>query len=185
MTEQTYQTAAQSLGCETACIHAVADVESNGDGFLKNGMPKILFEAHSFHNLTGGKYDIKYPNISSPIWDKKLYYGGTLEYTRLNIAKTLNEDAALKSTSFGKFQIMGSNYKECGYTTVQSFVSDMYVSEISQLMAFVRFLKSTGLDIHLVNKNWQLFALGYNGKGYKANNYDTKLATAYNKYKGA
>ena len=32
-------------------------------------------------------------------------------------------------------------------------------------------------------KNWARIAYLYNGSGYKANKYDTKLAAAYNKFK--
>jgi N-acetylmuramidase len=46
--ESDYQAAAQSLGCEVAAVKAVAAVESAGHGFLPNGKPKILFEAHIF-----------------------------------------------------------------------------------------------------------------------------------------
>src|ERR1035437_7175065 len=126
LTEQNFKDAANTLPIEVAAIKAVSEVESNGSGFFSNDAPKILFEAHSFHTLTNGEYDASHPNISSPVWNKALYYGGIREYDRLNIAKTLNETAALQSASWGKFQIMGGNFKKCGYANVQDFVTDMY-----------------------------------------------------------
>jgi hypothetical protein len=44
---------AANLNCEVAVVEAVCDVESGGGGFLPDGRPKILFEAHAFHNATG------------------------------------------------------------------------------------------------------------------------------------
>ena len=34
----------------------------------------------------------------------------------------------------------------------------------------------------LKNKDWSAFAYGYNGKGYRANNYHGKLAAAFKKF---
>ncbi|MEJ2621539.1 MAG: N-acetylmuramidase domain-containing protein [Candidatus Thiodiazotropha sp.] len=42
--------------------------------------------------------------------------GGAAEHTRLKKTSTLNETAALKSAPWGKFQIMGFNYKAVGYS---------------------------------------------------------------------
>src|SRR5262249_14797719 len=73
--------AAADLGCERAVIDAVCDVESSGGGFLADGRPKILFEAHAFHKATGGRWDRTNPNISSPEWDRSLYgAGGAHQY---------------------------------------------------------------------------------------------------------
>jgi hypothetical protein len=129
LNDNDYQNAANVLHCEINVIKAVAEVESSGTGFYTCGLPKILFEAHMFHDLTKGIYDKQYPNISSPVWNKALYKGNLLEFNRLDIAKKLNETAALMSTSWGRFQIMGSNYKLCDYKTVQEFVVGMYDSE--------------------------------------------------------
>ena len=182
LTEQNYKDAAGILLCEVACIHAVADVESSGAGFFNDGSPKILFEAHSFHNLTKGVYDKEYPNISSPVWNKALYKGGIKEYDRLNLAKSLDETAALQSASWGKFQIMGSNFKSCGYPNVQQFVTDMYIDESKHLKAFIGFITANNLVRFLKSKDWTSFAKGYNGPGYAQNQYDIKLKNAYNKY---
>jgi N-acetylmuramidase len=60
----------------------------------------------------------------------------------------------------------------------------MYVSEANQLDSFVRYVLTNGLAKHLRNKSWAAFAEGYNGKDYKINNYDKKLAAAYKKFGG-
>jgi hypothetical protein len=44
------------LGIGEAEMRAVLAVESLGSGFLADGRPKILFERHWFHRLTGGRF---------------------------------------------------------------------------------------------------------------------------------
>lgn len=182
LTQQDFADCAKDLDCQEAAIRAVVDVESAGGGFLPDGRPKILFEAKYFHKLTGGKYDKSNPNISSPVWDKKLYKGGAKEWDRLNEAAALDRNAALQSASWGLFQIMGANYKACGFASVDDFVAAMEKSEGEQLKAFASFVRSSRLDGYLRSRNWASFAKGYNGPGYAQNKYDQKLAAAYGKY---
>lgn len=183
LTEKDFIQAANEIGCEVAAIKAVSEVEAPKGGFLPSGKPTILFEAHIFSAKTGRKYDLTHPKISSRKWNKTLYLGGEREYKRLEQAKQLDENAALQSTSWGKFQIMGFNFKICGWDNIKSFVSDMYISEGQHLKAFIGFIKSKKLDKYLISKDWAKFALRYNGTGYKQNKYDEKIAAAYKKYK--
>ena len=174
--------AAQSLGVEPAVVRAVAEVESRGSGFLPDGRPVILFEGHQFSKRTGGVYDPTYPTISYPRWTKAHYLGGAREYERFDIASHLNELAAMQSTSWGAFQIMGFNSAACGFDSVRQFVEAMRESADRHLLAFVEFVKSNGLAGHLRRMAWADFARAYNGAGYAANRYDEKLAAAYAKH---
>ena len=171
--------AAKMLNCEVAAIKAVAEVESAGGGFLSNGRPKILFERHYFHRLTGGEYSAAHPDISNR------NAGGytSNEHARLEKAAKLDRNAALQSASWGKFQIMGAHWKALGYSSIQEFINAMYASETEHLMAFVKFVKVNGLSYELQRKDWAGFARGYNGSNYHINKYDQKMAVAYNKYK--
>jgi hypothetical protein len=184
LNESDYTSAATFLNVPVAAIKAIAEVESRGAGFFENGKPKILFEAHIFGKYTNHKFDLSHPNLSSPKWNKALYFGGLKEYDRLNAAVALDEVAALKSTSWGKFQIMGFNHLICGYDDVITFVTDQYISEGNQLMSFVKFVKGNRLDESIRSKNWAKFASKYNGPAYKQNLYDAKIASAYKKYGG-
>jgi hypothetical protein len=179
LTEEDYKKAAAFLNVDVPAIKAVVRVECSGSGFFKDGRPKILFEAHCFGHDTGYCFDNTHPNLSGRRWDTRKYYGGSREYERLEKAKALNEEAALKSTSWGLGQVMGFNYKVAGYPDVLSFVKDMHVSEGKQLMAMMNFIKNNGLDKPLRKHDWAAFAYGYNGPGYRKNKYDTKLAEAY------
>lgn len=170
---------AQTLGVEAAAIWAVCDVESSGSGFLKDGRPKILFEAHAFHTLTRGAYDRSNPNVSSSVWDRSLYgASGAHQYDRLAEAIELDRTAALESASWGRFQIMGSNFKAAGYGDVESYVTDMMADEANHLKAFGNFCIGNGLVDYLRDHDWTHFALHYNGSGNVAD-YAGKLARAY------
>lgn len=186
-----FQWAAKELGTDVATIQAVDEVESKGKGFLPCGIPVMLFEAHHFSRLTNHGYDKSHPQISSRRWNRKLYATGKdfiergrKENQRLELAASLNRNAALQSASYGRFQIMGFNWEICGYKSLQAFINAMWRDERSQLEAFVGFVKGRKLDRHLRNKNWDAFAAGYNGPEYKQNKYDDKLEDAYLKYRG-
>lgn len=181
LTDNDYKWAADELGCELAVIKAVAHVESRTTGFLSDGSPKILFEGHIFHRETGGKYSkIEiYKDISYPRWTSKFYGDGAHEYQRFKRAFELDEAAAIKSASWGKFQIMGFNYKRAGFSTPEAFMYAMDISERKHLEAFVSFIFSARLDDELRAKDWVNFARGYNGPGYARNRYDEKLMKAY------
>lgn len=185
LSEADYKRAADTLGCEVAAIKAVDRVEAAGSGFLVNGQPKILFEAHIFGRLTGSEFNRSHPHLSSPTWDRKLYKGGAAEHARLEEAVALDRTAALMSTSFGRFQILGSNWRECGFPNLQAFVNAMYESEAAHLDAFVGFVKKRGLADELQRRDWAGFARGYNGPGYKKNRYDQKLEQAFGMYQRA
>lgn len=176
-----YVQAATALKCEVAAVRAVAEVESRGSGFLPSGKCKILFEAHIFSRLTGHKYDKSHPHISSRKWNKALYKGGEREWARLGEAIALDRNAALQSASYGKFQVMGFNYQVCGYKTLDAFLIDT-ATEAGHLTMFLGYVKARGLVDELQRKDWAGFALGFNGAGYAANHYDTKMAAAYRKY---
>lgn len=185
ITEEEFKKAADIIGCEVEAIKAVAKVESNGSGYLSDGSPKTLFEGHWFHKLTNGKYTgvEEYKAISYKKWTTKWYGGPKTEKIRLDLAISLDRNAALQSASWGAFQIMGFNYGICGFSKVQDFVNAMYDSEGAQLLAVIEFIKSKRIGGYLKDKKWADFAYYYNGKEYAVNEYDKKLKAAYDDFK--
>jgi len=169
--------AAQKLGCEVAAVRAVIDVESRG-GFLPDGRPKILFERHYFSRLTGRKFDASHPGISNGQWGG-YGAGGAHQYDRLDEAIALDRDAALRSASWGLFQIMGDHCKTLGFADAEAFVAAMVSGEAAQLDAFVSFVKVNALADELIRHDWAGFARGYNGPAFRQNRYDEKLSAAY------
>ena len=183
LTEQDIALAARKLGVEPAALHAVADVESSGAGFLPDGRPKILFEAHIFHRLTGGKFDGKRDRhgvlLSVPVWNRALYgAAGAHQYERHDDAAKLDADAADKSCSWGTFQVMGMNSSACGFNSVNDFVAAMESGAAAHLDALCEFLKATHLVTDLERGEWSSFARGYNGPG-QVSVYAARLASAY------
>lgn len=180
LTESDYEQAALDLLCDVPAIKAVVEVEAPRGGFLSDGRPVILFERHKFFQFTKGAYYATHPDICSP--ERGGYVGGVGEWARYDRAAALDANAAALSTSWGKFQIMGFNYERAGFATVGEFVNAMCESEQKQLAAFVAFIRAQGLDDDLRSRNWSTFARVYNGPKYRENEYDEKIAAAYQKF---
>ncbi len=189
ITDQQFAASAAALNVEPAAIKAVAEVESRGDGFLPDGKPKILFEPHIFwkelrakglnpESFVKGNEDILYPK-----WKAGAYGPISKQHDRLSRAVNINRDAALRSASWGRFQIMGFNWKACGCASLDEFVAAMSASDDDHLRLFTAYIKSTFLDDELRGRDWAGFALAYNGPMFRKNNYDTKLKEAYNHFK--
>ena len=173
-----YERAAQALGCRREVVQAVAAVESLDRGTLSSGRVVILFEAHVFSRLTGHRFDTTHPAISSKTWNRNLYRGGEVEYARLEEALQLDPEAALKSASWGLFQIMGFNAEKAGFANVTHMAFAMQEKEQRHLDAFVRFIRSEGLADALVRSDFEAFAQGYNGPRYAQNRYPQRMRAA-------
>jgi hypothetical protein len=191
ITSQQFLDSAQSLGVDVATLKAVAEVESGGSGFLSSGEPVILFEPHIFwrelknrqidpHQFVHGNEDILYEH-----WGERPYQPASKQHELLERACQIHREAALCSASWGRFQIMGFNYRLCGCKTLQEFINAIYKDEGEHLRLFCNFIKTKGLVDELRRKDWRGFAYGYNGASYEKNRYHLKLNTAYLKYKAS
>ena len=181
-TEKSVDDAARLLGVDTHTILAITEVETAGCGFLADRRPEILFERHIFHRLTGGQFDAICPGISAPT-SGGYRKAGALEYQRLALAMRLDEEAALRSTSWGLGQTMGFNAGMVGYESAGAMVAEFLRGEDVQLMAIARFCNKRGLADELRAHDWTAFAHAYNGPNFSANNYDGKLRVSYQRLK--
>ncbi|MDI1261603.1 N-acetylmuramidase domain-containing protein [Aquabacterium sp.] len=224
--EENWREAAKQLECEPEVLKAFSDVESGGKSSfwrLNKGdganVPALLFERHYFSRLTKGRFDSAHPDLSWPVayrkksllgQDDKRMHDGKVDatdvysdyassYLRLINAYRLDPDAALRSCSWGKFQIMGDNYTLCGARNAHEFVSAICASEYKQIDLMAQFIrlkpapwkdpkdKKAGKALSLWDaikfKDWAMIAFNYNGPGYKTYSYDTKLKAAYEKHK--
>ena len=174
---------AKQLDCDVAAVSAVAEVETRGDPFDDEGRPRILFERHIFHRVTDGAFDQSHPNVSAPTPYEK--YGSFDEqYDKLAEAMTADASAAFKAASWGRFQILGVNFRAAGFERVEDMVAAFCDSEDAHYHAFAEFVESNNLVGALRAKNWARFARRYNGPGYRANRYDEKMARAYRRHAG-
>lgn len=168
---------------------AVSRVEAQGRGFLSDGRVKILFERHIFYR----ELQKKHGDAEAEFWARQAphicskspggYKGGPAEYPRFSRAFAIDADCAMKSCSWGAYQIMGFNHRQAGFKTVGEMVDAVKTGENAQLMAFAAFIKADkAMHAALVKKDWPDFARRYNGPDYRRNAYDTKLADAYQRY---
>lgn len=172
---------ASLINCGEDELHAFMDVEAAGSGFDDLNRPKMLFEPHLFYrNLSGAQRDRAVSlGLAYPKW-KKLYPRDS--YPRLKEAMVINEEAALKSASWGLGQILGSNYADIGYGSVREMVESFKQDEENHLRSIIEFLITNNIDDDLAAHRWAVVARVYNGPSYADNQYDIKLAKAFAKW---
>ncbi|MEM9216458.1 MAG: N-acetylmuramidase family protein [Cyanobacteria bacterium P01_F01_bin.150] len=180
-----FQDLSNEFKLEIPIIKAVMAVEAAGSGFLLNepapARPKILFEAHWFYKLTPKPVSKTRPDLASPRWNRSLYKNGSAEWDRLLDAMEFDESQALQSASYGIGQVMGFNYKTAGASSIQKFIEETFAGEYWQARHMMNFIVNNHLLDALKRQDWAEFAAGYNGPAYQKNQYDTKLANAYQK----
>lgn len=204
--------AAIELECEPGLVYAIARQESSHSSFIEidgEKIPSILYERHHFRKLARDEsLRVSYSDIyGSPYRRAKKLKDGTyidartleqiqlidaygplgkFQYERLIRAYRLNEDAALQASSWGKFQIMGFNYKAAGYETVKDFTRAMSKGDSEHIKAFLKFARKNPVLLKgLRTKNFETIAQGHNGKNWKKTNpdYAKNIEKFYNEYK--
>lgn len=190
LSDADFTAAAKTLDCEVAAVRAVAKHESPRGPWDDVGRPNILFERHKFGKYSKHLWDRTHPDISSKSQSNSKHlprdrYGRFAEqYGRLYRAATLDEDAALRSASWGAFQIMGENFATLGYTSVAAFVDAMLAGEGNQLRAFVKFIQTKpGAKDALRALDWNKFALRYNGQNQTGSTYAKDVGAMYDRFK--
>ncbi|MBL8329719.1 MAG: N-acetylmuramidase family protein [Rubrivivax sp.] len=188
LNDQAMADAAAALGCETAAVKAVAEVESRGAGFDALGRPTVLYERQVFsRNCTPkGRFD-SMPDISAPTGYGRGNYGNTeSQWQKIAKAYALDPVAALKAPSWGIFQVLGENHKACGFANVADFVRLMVTSQVGHLQVFVAFIRANPSLLKAIReKDWATFARWYNGKDFATFKYDQKMAAAYARHAAA
>ena len=162
----------------SALLNGLVDTEvSHLGGFLPDGRLRILFEAHRFYKYTDGRYRKSHPNLSSRNWDKTLYWGGAAEHVRMANAMALDEQAALKSASYGYPQMMGDEAWRAGYRSPAAMIEAFADSAHAQIDAMVSFLRSKEIFRPLLSFDIEAVSYRYNGPGYRKNRHHLKLAS--------
>lgn len=185
VTDDDVRAVAGLLGVTVAKVRAVREVESNGRGVHpETRRPTILFEPHVFHRETKGRFSGSHPDLSYPKWGEKPYPATQAQrYAQLVAAMALDETAALRSASWGGYQVMGFNHRACGFDTVQAFVREMVRGDRGQLLAFAAFVKANPAMLAALRAgDWSAFARLYNGPAYAQHAYDQKLKAAHGRW---
>ncbi|RJG46457.1 N-acetylmuramidase domain-containing protein [Mesorhizobium sp. DCY119] len=182
---------AQRLGCETAALLAVIEIESGGRVYaIVNGRkePMIRFEGHYFdRRLTGEarvearRLGLAHPNagaVKNPSTQEA-------RWTLINRAIEIDAIAALESVSWGLGQVMGAHWNWLGYESVAKLVNTARDGVAGQIELMVRYIEKAGLAGALQRRDWTAFARGYNGPNFAKDGYHTKIAAAYRRHAGA
>lgn len=186
LTDEDIRAAALKINVPMAALKAVIAVECRGNGF-KGDRPIILFERHVFYRNIKNKHvraSAVKDGLATAKWKRGYLVTQNQRYKRLAKATGYDKDAALMACSYGLGQVLGENWEFCGFSNIAEFVSYQFESEAAQLDTMCRYIVAAKIDDDLRALDWDAFALGYNGRGYKKNSYGKKLAAAYRKAGG-
>jgi hypothetical protein len=181
--------AARSIGMETAALLAFVEVEAAGRGFDNANRPKMLRETHVFYRELGPgakRDEAQRVGLANKSWVRN-YKSDS--YPDLQRMIKIDQNAALRSCSWGLPQILGNNCKTAGFADAESMVRAMMQGEREQLIAMVTLLKAWRIPEMLAGKDltnpdsWRAVVSRYNGEAYEVNKYHIKCATAYRKHK--
>lgn len=193
---------APKLGLDPRLVRAVMQAESGQKPFGPDGRVIIRFEPHVFARLTAekalglnrrgtrtearahGKIVLN-PGMTDIYEGRKRKGGQAAEWETLGRARAIDNDLAIKSTSFGLGQIMGSNHKAAGYKTAQEMFDAFASSGTEQVLGMLRLITAVpALTTALKNKNLPAFVAVYNGAavGTEHNNgYVKRMEAAFAK----
>lgn len=180
--------AAKALGIEPASLLAVAEVESGGKAFaLVEGRrePLIRFEGHYFDRRLSGqkRQQARAQRLASPVAGAIANPATQAARWRLLArAAEIDHRAAHESVSWGIAQVMGAHWQWLGYAHIDALVAEARSGVAGQVRLMMRYIEKSGLSAALRRHDWESFARGYNGPGYKRSAYDMKIARAYEKY---
>lgn len=167
---QAMEDAARALGCETAALRAVWEVEAAGQYYQSDGSVIRRFEPH---HMPGATMD----------WRDSLAISSTKREAMFRSAYAEKPDAALRATSWGAPQIMGFNARAASYGSADRMVRDFADSAEAQIGAFVALIQSWGIDSALRAHDWRAFARRYNGSG-QVDRYARLMESAYRRHSG-
>ncbi len=188
---------ASKLKFDTGAAVAVFGTESGGSGF-RDGRMVIRFENHHFFRHWGkthrGPFDAHFRYNAPKPWTGHLWRASEAgafqpvhkdqqsEWRCFEFARALNDTAAKLSISMGGPQILGSNYADAGFESVDEMFDAFASGEKRQIVAFFDFLQ--GAETHppkvlaLQRLDFIRFAELYNGPGNAAE-YGARLSGTF------
>lgn len=161
LTSDQKQQFADAYRIPRAMLEAFVEVESNGHGFHpQTGKIIIQFEPNWFRKYKG-------------VWVPNGVEAQAREWLAFNKAFRISPEAAMLSTSIGLMQVMGFNYRLCGFLTIHQMWDTCKVNEAEQLRAGLNFIKSKKPLYALLQKSnpskedFHKMAFFYNGSKYQ------------------
>ena len=165
-------------------LAAVANVESGGRSGFRNypgapNHPVIRFEPHHFNKRCSPENTMPFTNNGRGFSSLKSETG----WEAFLLAYRLDEGAAIQSTSWGMFQIMGFHYRKLKFKTPQEFRKAMFSAE-GQYTVFARFIQSHKILREAAScmtpdeTVFRRFAKSYNGAS-NVDEYSKRITNAY------
>lgn len=186
--------AALSIDVPPQALAAVVAVESSGSGVTVDG-PVIRLEVHklwsvvpaALHAAVDERFRVLgpkpwqghewRPTPGVDVW-KPMHVRQVDEHAALRIAKAIDVDAAIRATSYGLGQVLGENWRRCGFASPVDFEAHQ-ATEAGQIDTMARFIAGDPVLLAAVRvRDWRTVARLYNGAG-KVDDYAAKLAAAY------
>lgn len=188
-TKEDIGSVAEEFGIETAALLAVVEVESGGTVFAEvdgRQEPLIRFEGHYFDRRLSGDAQASARTAGLAAPDAGAVANPVSQAARwrlLERAAAIDHKAAYESVSWGLGQVMGAHWTWLGFADVDALVAEARSGAAGQVRLMARFIEKSGLKEALEKCDWEAFAHGYNGPGFRRNAYHTKLAAAYHREK--
>lgn len=185
---------AEERGIEPAALLAVVEVECSGNALEPDGRtPRFLFERHVFHKMLKTLAPDRLAlaveqGLAIPKWSRTTQYkdlgSATGRRAVLAAARAVHVESANRACSWGIGQIMGFHAPALSYGTATQMVTQLTAGGLkAQIECLLRFLDGKKLIAKLNAHDWAGFAAAYNGPAYAQNDYDTRLAEAYARWR--
>ena len=199
ISDEMYEKLADDINVDEGILFAIAKQETKKESFIQLSPKKatILLERHYVYNLLKKKFGSNKANecqkedstlCNSKVTEKGGYGKSKEQLDRLEKVKKWDNDIAVKSCSWGKFQVMGVYIEKIKlYKDADEFEKAMNLCEVQHF----QFFKSYLIDVigdniikAMRGKNWEKIAELYNGKNWKKTNpdYATNLKKYYEEY---
>jgi hypothetical protein len=184
--------AAKANGIDPAALCALVEVETGGKLFEQDGRtPQFLYERHvAFREAKAVSRTclaaFQRAGLAIPKWDRATQYRDQrTSAQRLELiarARSIDEEVALRSASWGLGQTMGNLAQALGFASARSMVAHQR-TPAGQIDCMIRELKRSHLTAPMNCGDWRHVARLYNGPGYAANRYHERLADAYKRWR--
>lgn len=171
MPPEQHKRVADTLSLETASIRALGIVETRDRPFF-GGVPIVRREGRHWRRR-------RQATKSAMVFDRKPNSADLARrWEEFEQMATLQFGPAVKSHSFGVYQIMGFNHDKCGFEYPKAFFDAMKTVE-GQATALIRLIERTpALHRALAEKDPHAVGFHYNGRNYLKNDYHAKWAAA-------
>jgi peptidoglycan hydrolase-like protein with peptidoglycan-binding domain len=182
---------ADVYGLPQAFVLGIIEKESAGHVFWTVGgkqVPPIRPEGHYFYKyLTGAK---RTEAMQKGLAAKKagtVHVPGKYEavYAMFNRMVMIDPEVACMSISMGIGQVMGAHFRTLGYSSATEMYRHCCTGLEGQVEIMLRFITADKVLTKAAQTlDYTTFAKGYNGPGYRRNNYDVLLRQYTEKWQG-